>query len=91
MADRIAHISTQLERLMAPAREFDSVADVRVLGAIGVIEMKEPVNVGEFQKECVKRGIWVRPFGRNVYVMPPYVITDEELNALVARTLEIIR
>ncbi|MBD5239511.1 MAG: adenosylmethionine--8-amino-7-oxononanoate transaminase [Bacteroidales bacterium] len=91
MADRIAHISAQLERLMAPAREFDSVADVRVLGAIGVIEMKEPVNVGEFQKECVKRGIWVRPFGRNVYVMPPYVITDEELNALVTRTLEIIR
>lgn len=91
MAERIAHIADELERLMAPAREFDSVADVRVLGAIGVIEMKEPVNVGEFQKECVKRGIWVRPFGRNVYVMPPYVISDEELTTLVSETLAIIR
>lgn len=91
MAERIAHISSMLERLMAPARRFDSVADVRILGAIGVIEMKEPVNVGVFQKECVKRGIWVRPFGRNVYVMPPYVISDEELTILVSETLEIIR
>ncbi len=91
MAERIAHIAGELERQMAPAREFDSVADVRVLGAIGVIEMKEPVNVGDFQKECVKRGIWVRPFGRNVYVMPPYVITDEELTTLVNATLDIVR
>ena len=91
MAERIAHIAELLERLMSPARAFDSVADVRVLGAIGVIEMKEPVNVGEFQKECVKRGIWVRPFGRNVYVMPPYVISDDELTTLVTETLEIIR
>lgn len=91
MSERISHIAEQLERLMAPARCFDSVADVRVLGAIGVIEMKEPVNVGEFQRECVKRGIWVRPFGKNVYVMPPYVITDAELQTLVEQTLEIIR
>ena len=91
MASRIAHIETELSRLMAPARELDGVADVRVLGAIGVIEMKEPVNVGEFQKECVRRGIWVRPFGRNVYVMPPYVITDKELQTLVGETIEIIR
>lgn len=90
-AAKIAHIEQRLRTLMAPARSFDGVADVRVLGAIGVIEMKTPVNVGEFQKECVKRGIWVRPFGRNVYVMPPYVITDTELDTLVGQMLEIIR
>lgn len=91
MESRIAHIETELKRLMAPAREIDSVADVRVLGAIGVMEMKEPVNVGEFQKECVRRGIWVRPFGKNVYVMPPYVISDAELQTLVGQTIEIIQ
>lgn len=91
MAPRIAHIESELRCLLAPAADFAGVADVRVLGAIGVVEMKEPVNVGEFQKECVRRGIWVRPFGRNVYVMPPYVISDSELEILCTQMLEIIR
>ena len=90
MAERIHHIETQLKDLLAPAAEWQNVADVRCLGAIGVVEMKEPVNVGEFQKECVKRGIWVRPFGRNVYIMPPYVISDEDLQHLAHQMLEII-
>ncbi len=91
MSPRIAHIESELRRLLAPAAGFAGVADVRVLGAIGVVEMKEPVNVGEFQKECVSRGIWVRPFGRNVYVMPPYVISDSELETLCTQMLEIIK
>ena len=90
MASRIAHIQSQLEQLLAPAKEWHNVAEVRVLGAIGVVEMKEPVNVGEFQRECVARGIWVRPFGRNVYVMPPYTITDEQLQHLCTQTLQIV-
>lgn len=91
MAARIGHIQNKLSELLAPARKFKAVADVRVLGAIGVVEMKDPVKVGEFQKECVARGIWVRPFGKNVYVMPPYIIADEQLTKLCTEMLNIIR
>lgn len=90
MQTRIAHIEGRLNELLAPAREIKGVRDVRVLGAIGVIEMEESVNVGDFQKKCVERGIWVRPFGRNVYVMPPYVISDDELSHLIESTIDII-
>lgn len=91
MPERIGHIESQLNKLLAPARGMKGVRDVRVLGAIGVIEMEKPVNVGEFQKKCVERGIWVRPFGRNVYVMPPYVISEEELEYLINSTIDIIK
>lgn len=90
MAARIAHIESMLKKQLEPARAFDNVADVRCLGAIGVIEMKEPVDVGEFQKECVRRGVWIRPFGRNVYVMPPYIMSDEDLTTLIRNMIEII-
>lgn len=90
MAARIAHIEARLKEQLEPARALDNVADVRCLGTIGVIEMKEPVDVGEFQKECVRRGVWIRPFGRNVYVMPPYIISDEDLTTLIRNMIEII-
>lgn len=91
MESRIAHLQGRLETLLAPAREFTTVNDVRVIGAIGVVETKEPVNVGEFQKKCVDKGIWVRPFGKNVYIMPPYIIEDEDLDTLATRMLEIVK
>ena len=87
----IGNISGIMERQLAVARNFDNVKDVRVLGAIGVVEMKNPVDVGAFQKECVARGIWVRPFGRNVYIMPLYVICDSELSYLITQMLEIVK
>lgn len=90
METHIRHIESIIKRELAPAATFDSVKEVRVLGTIGVIEMKEPVNVGEFQKRCVDNGIWVRPFGRNVYIMPPYVITDDNLVTLCRRLISII-
>lgn len=90
MASRIAHIQQKLRELLAPAASLPAVAEVRVLGAIGVIEMKQPVDVGRFQKLCVEKGIWVRPFGHNVYVMPPYVISDEDLDTLCTRMIEIL-
>ena len=69
MASRIAHIEETIKRELAPARDNSHVKEVRVLGTIGVVEMKEPVDVGKFQKRCVEHGIWVRPFGRNVYIL----------------------
>ncbi|MCM1519125.1 MAG: adenosylmethionine--8-amino-7-oxononanoate transaminase [Pseudoflavonifractor sp.] len=90
MAARVSHMETMLRGMLAPARDYDNVADVRVLGSIGVIEMKEPVDVGAFQKECVKRGVWIRPFGRLVYIMPPYIISDEDLSTLVTAMLDMV-
>ena len=88
---RVQRIEQILKKTFLPAKDFPNVADVRVLGAIGVIEMKSPVDVAEFQRKCVERGIWVRPFGKLVYLMPPYVITEADLRYLAETTVQIVR
>lgn len=90
MQARIAHINEIISEEIAPAVSLSGVADVRSIGAIGVIEMTEPVDVGAFQRKCVEKGIWVRPFGKNVYVMPPYIIEDDDLRTLIRNTIQII-
>lgn len=90
MAERVAHLESIMKRCLAPAVGHPAVADVRVLGTIGVVETREPVSVADFQRECVKRGVWIRPFGRNVYIMPPYVIGDEDLEYLCAQLIEML-
>ena len=87
---RIAHIETMLKKLLAPASQLPAVVDVRVLGAIGVIEMREPVCMERFQSRCVEEGVWIRPFGKLVYIMPPYVITDGELETLCRAMVRIV-
>lgn len=80
----IRRIETTLEHHLARFVTLDTVAETRVLGAIGVIEMHSPVNLAEIQQHFVAEGVWVRPFGKLVYVMPPYISTDAELGALIA-------
>ncbi len=91
MASRLNHIESLLKQLLAPAAEIKGVREVRVLGSIGVIETEAPVDMASFQRKCVERGIWVRPFGHNVYVMPPYIISDEELTELCTKMIDIVR
>ena len=90
MAARVSHMADIMRRELSPAAGLSTVADVRVLGSIGVVETREPVNVGDFQRECVRRGVWIRPFGRNVYVMPPYVTSDEDLVYLCRQLIEML-
>ncbi len=80
----IGRIESALIRGLAPCRDLASVADVRVLGAIGVVEMCQPVDVACLQDFFVRHGVWIRPFGRLVYVMPAYCMPDSDLDHLCA-------
>ena len=71
--------------------KLEGVADVRALGAIGVVELKHPVNMKSIQARFVEHGVWVRPFGKLVYVMPPYVMPAEQLKTLCRAIYQVLK
>ncbi|MGM0905476.1 MAG: adenosylmethionine--8-amino-7-oxononanoate transaminase [Pseudomonadota bacterium] len=79
---QVNQIEKQLKKELLPLAEYDSVKDARVFGAIGVLEMHQAIDVAVAQQRFIELGVWIRPFGRLLYIMPPYIITAEELSQL---------
>jgi adenosylmethionine-8-amino-7-oxononanoate aminotransferase len=88
---RVQRIEQGLRDGLEPCRELDHVSDVRVLGAIGVVELKVALDMKTVQPAFVEQGVWVRPFGRLVYLMPPFVIDDEDLGILTGAVVSVVR
>jgi adenosylmethionine-8-amino-7-oxononanoate aminotransferase len=91
LGEKIGGIEFQLASELERCGELDSVKEVRVLGAIGVVELHEPVNMESITGRFVQKGVWIRPFGRLVYTMPPYIITPEETSLLTGAIYEAIK
>jgi len=88
--DRVKKIEKQLEADLSRCKALPQVYDVRTLGAIGVVEMAHPVNMAATQKRFVEKGVWIRPFGRLVYIMPPYIIEEKDLATLTTAMADVI-
>lgn len=89
---RIREIEAIMHEEMDHARSLPFVEDVRILGGIGVIQTVRPVDLGSFQKHCVERGVWIRPFGKNAYIMPPYLaVSDEQVRKLARELINILK
>jgi adenosylmethionine-8-amino-7-oxononanoate aminotransferase len=87
---KIKAIETQLRQELMPLSNSPKVLDVRVLGAIGVVELKDFVNMADIQQKFVDCGVWLRPFGRLVYTMPPYIIDPSDLSQITSAMNDII-
>jgi len=88
--ERIEKIEALLRSGLEACRSMPQVKDVRVLGAIGVVELHRPVVMRDIQPRFVDAGVWVRPFGRLVYLMPPYIIDSTDLRQLTEAVTRIV-
>ena len=88
---RVSALERGLRDGLAPARELPGVADVRVLGAIGVIEMDRPVDMRVATATALQHRVWLRPFRNLVYAMPPYICTEEEVGQLTSAMVDVAR
>ena len=82
--ERIASMTRAFSQHLLPCEKWDGVAEVRIKGGIGVLELDQPVNMAAITKRFVDKGVWIRPFGKLVYVMPPYVISEKDLDTLLS-------
>ena len=80
--EHVVRLERRLAQGLVPCRNMHGVSDVRVLGAIGVVETELPVNTEKMQDFFVRQGVWIRPFSRTVYVMPPFVTEDGDADLL---------
>ena len=86
----LARIEQGLAQGLAPAKDIPGVSDVRWLGGIGVIELSEPVDMARIQPDFVDHGVWIRPFGKLIYTMPPYVTSDKDLAFLCRQMVAVV-
>ncbi len=86
----IYRIQMQLQQGLAPCQDLSHVNDVRILGAVGVVEMNEPVDMKKIVPMFVKENVWLRPFGKLIYLMPPYIISEEDLDLLTSAVVSVI-
>jgi adenosylmethionine---8-amino-7-oxononanoate aminotransferase len=87
---QVRSIESQLQTELAPCRHLPAVKDVRVLGAIGVVELHAPVDMSVIQPRLVEEGVWLRPFGRLIYTMPPYIIQPQELRSITQAIYRVV-
>ncbi len=88
--ESVKRIESGLRLGLDPCRSCSGVEDVRVLGAIGVVELRNPVDMASIQYAFVEKGVWVRPFGKLVYLMPPFIIQDAELGVLTRAVCDVV-
>lgn len=86
----VERIGKRLAEGLEACKALPQVSDVRVLGAIGVVELVRPVDMARIQKRFVERGVWIRPFGKLVYTMPPFIMEDRDLDHLIRAMVEVV-